>query len=171
MASASRALRFSPVSFLIGSLVTLLVVALGVSVRLTRVAGDAMAPTYVNGDVVLFSALQYWYDRPRRGDVALLHYPLEPAKLLVARLIANEGDTVRILDGRVYLNDRLLKDDYVLTEYRSHDNWGPSIVPQGYYFVLGDHRNTSSDSRHWGPVPRGYVWGRAVGRVWPPRSS
>mgnify|MGYP003694804123 CR=1 FL=1 len=69
-------------------------------------------------------------------------------------MIAEEGDTVRIVDGRVYVNDIPLQDDYVPSEFRSHDDWGPQVIPEGYYFVMGDHRNNSSDSRHWGMVPK-----------------
>ncbi len=68
------------------------------------------------------------------------------------RVIAEEGDTVRIVDGRVNVNDVALKDDdYVLAGFRSHDDWGPQVIPQGYYFVMGDHRNNSSGIRLPGP--------------------
>ena len=65
------------------------------------------------------------------------------------------------------VNERRLQDDtYVRPDYRSHDRWGPQIVAEGYYFAIGDHRNESSDSRHWGLVPRRYVWGKVIGRMW-----
>ena len=60
-----------------------------------------------------------------------------------------------------------LKDDYVAAEYRSHDDWGPQVIPEGYYFVMGDHRNNSSDSRHWGMVPKKYIIGKVQLRWWP----
>jgi len=60
-----------------------------------------------------------------------------------------------------------LKDDYVPAEFRSHDNWGPQVIPEGYYFVMGDHRNNSSDSRHWGLVPKKYIVGKVKVRWWP----
>jgi signal peptidase I len=97
----------------------------------------------------------------------MLYYPVNPEKMFVKRVIAKEGDTVRIVDGRVYVNDRPLRDDYVPPAFRSHDDWGPQVVQQGYYFVMGDHRNNSSDSRHWGQVPKKYIVGKVKVRWWP----
>ena len=74
---------------------------------------------------------------------------------------------MRIVDGRVYVNDVPLDDGYVPPEYRSHDDWGPQVIPEGYYFVMGDHRNNSSDSRHWGMVPKRYIIGKVQVRWWP----
>ena len=161
---------FRPASFVLGCLVTLCVVWVAGIFRLARVNGDAMAPAFVAGDVVLVSTFAYRNAPPRRGDVALLSYPLDPSKTMIDRVIALEGDTVRIFDGRVYINDRLLADDtYVLAKYRDHLDWGPLVTPQGYCFVIGDHRNASSDSRQWGFVPRRYLQGKVVTRVWPRR--
>jgi signal peptidase I len=95
------------------------------------------------------------------------YYPVNPEKMLVKRVIAEEGDTVRILDGHVYVNDIPLGDDYVPATCRSHDDWGPQVIPQGYYFVMGDHRNNSSDSRHWGSVPKKYIIGKVQLCWWP----
>ena len=113
-----------------------------------------MAPTLEDQDRLIVNKLVYRIGEPRRGDIVMLYYPLNPDKSFVKRVIAEEGDTVRIVDGRVYVNDIPLKDDYVSSEYRSHDDWGPQVIPEGYYFVMGDHRNNSSDSRHWGMVPK-----------------
>jgi signal peptidase I len=104
---------------------------------------------------------------PRRGDIVMLYYPLNPDKSFVKRVIAEEGDQVRIVDGRVYVNDVPMRDDFVPPEYRSHDDFGPTVVPEGYYFVMGDHRNNSSDSRHWGFVPKKYIIGKVQLRWWP----
>ena len=103
----------------------------------------------------------------RPGDIVMLYYPVNPEKMFVKRVIAQENDTVRIVDGRVYVNDVALHDDYVPEEFRSHDDWGPQVIPEGYYFVMGDHRNNSSDSRHWGFVPKKYIIGKVQLRWWP----
>ena len=71
------------------------------------------------------------------------------------------------MDGRVYVNDVPLADDYVAPEYRDHDFWGPQVIPAGYEFVMGDDRNHSSDSRHWGMVPKKYIIGKVQLRWWP----
>ncbi|HKB14287.1 MAG TPA: signal peptidase I [Vicinamibacterales bacterium] len=135
--------------------------------QVARVEGQSMAPTLEDQDRLIVNKLVYRIGEPRRGDIVMLYYPLNPDKSFVKRVIAEEGDTVRIVDGRVYVNDIPLKDDYVASEYRSHDDWGPQVIPEGYYFVMGDHRNNSSDSRHWGMVPKKYIIGKVQLRWWP----
>ena len=135
--------------------------------QVARVEGQSTAPTLEDQDRLIVNKLVYRIGEPRRGDIVMLYYPLNPEKSFVKRVIAEEGDTVRIVDGRVYVNDIPLKDDYVSNEYRSHDDWGPQIIPEGYYFVMGDHRNNSSDSRHWGMVPKKYIIGKVQLRWWP----
>jgi signal peptidase I len=135
--------------------------------QVARVEGQSMAPTLEDQDRLIVNKLVYRIGEPRRGDIVMLYYPLNPDKSFVKRVIAEEGDTVRIVDGRVYVNDIPLKDDYVSSEFRSHDDWGPQVIPEGYYFVMGDHRNNSSDSRHWGMVPKRYIIGKVQLRWWP----
>src|SRR5262245_41342237 len=135
--------------------------------QVARVDGLSMAPTLEDHDRLIVNKLVYELGDPRPGDIVMLYYPLNPEKMFVKRVIAREGDTVRIVDGRVYVNDIPLHDDYVPPEFRSHDDWGPQVVQQGYYFVMGDHRNNSSDSRHWGPVPKKYIVGKVKVRWWP----
>ena len=135
--------------------------------QVARVDGLSMAPTLEDHDRLIVNKLVYELGDPRPGDIVMLYYPLNPEKMFVKRVIAKEGDTVRIVDGRVYVNDIPLRDDYVPAEFRSHDDWGPQVVQQGYYFVMGDHRNNSSDSRHWGPVPKKYIVGKVKVRWWP----
>jgi signal peptidase I len=136
-------------------------------VQVARVDGQSMAPTLEDHDRLIVNKLVYEIGDPRPGDIVMLYYPLNPEKMFVKRVIAKENDTVRIVDGHVYVNDLPLHDDYVPEEFRSHDDWGPTVVPQGYYFVMGDHRNNSSDSRNWGPVPKKYIVGKVKVRWWP----
>jgi signal peptidase I len=135
--------------------------------QVARVDGLSMAPTLEDHDRLIVNKLVYELGSPRPGDIVMLYYPLNPDKMFVKRVIAKEGDTVRIVDGHVYVNDVPLHDDYVPEEFRSHDDWGPTVVQQGYYFVMGDHRNNSSDSRHWGQVPKKYIVGKVKLRWWP----
>ena len=135
--------------------------------QIARVEGQSMAPTLEDQDRLIVNKLAYRIGDPRRGDIVMLYYPLNPEKSFVKRVIAEEGDQVRIVDGRVYVNDIPLHDDYVPQEFRSHDEWGPQVIPEGYYFVMGDHRNNSSDSRHWGMVPKKYIIGKVQLRWWP----
>ena len=136
--------------------------------QVARVEGQSMAPTLADQDRLIVNKAAYrFFEEPQIGDIVMLYYPLNPDKSFVKRVIAKEGDQVRIVDGRVYRNDVLINDDYVPTEYRSHDDWGPEVVPEGQYFVMGDHRNNSSDSRHWKWVPKKYIIGKVQLRWWP----
>ncbi len=135
--------------------------------QVARVEGHSMAPTLADQDRLIVNKLAYRIGEPHIGDVVMLYYPLDPNKSFVKRVIAEEGDQVRIVDGRVYRNDVLLDDSFVPADFRSHDDWGPQVIPEGYYFVMGDHRNNSSDSRHWGFVPKKYIIGKVQLRWWP----
>ena len=135
--------------------------------QVARVEGQSMAPTLADQDRLIVNKLAYRLGEPHVGDIVMLYYPLNPNKSFVKRVIAEEGDQVRVVDGRVYRNDVPMDDTFVPAEYRSHDDWGPQVVPEGYYFVMGDHRNNSSDSRHWGFVPKKYIIGKVQLRWWP----
>jgi len=135
--------------------------------QVARVEGQSMAPTLADQDRLIVNKLLYRMSAPRKGDIVMLYYPINPDKSFVKRVIAEEGDTVRISDGKVYVNDVLMDDSFVPPDYRSHDDWGPQVISEGYYFVMGDHRNNSSDSRHWGLVPKKYIIGKVQLRWWP----
>jgi signal peptidase I len=135
--------------------------------QVARVEGQSMAPTLADQDRLIVNKLAYRFADPQPGDIVMLYYPIDPDKSFVKRVIAEAGDAVRIVDGRVYVNDVALRDDYVPAAFRGHDDLGPQVVPEGYYFVMGDHRNSSSDSRHWGPVPKKYIIGKIQLRWWP----
>ena len=127
-AGAGRAGRLGQ-DALSAAVYAILIVTFGFQVA--RVEGQSMAPTLEDQDRLIVNKLVYRIGEPRRGDIVMLYYPLNPDKSFVKRVIAEEGDTVRIVDGRVYVNDIPLHDDYVPAEYRSHDDWGPQVIPEG----------------------------------------
>ncbi len=139
--------------------------------QVARVEGHSMAPTLSDQDRLIVNKLTYRIGEPHIGDIVMLYYPNDPNKSFVKRVIAEEGDQVRIVDGIVYRNDIRLDDSFVPADFRSHDDWGPQVIPEGYYFVMGDHRNNSSDSRHWGFVPKKYIIGKVQLRWWPLRHA
>ena len=132
-----------------------------------RVEGQAMAPTLAHQDRVIVNRLAYTSSSPQGGDVVLLRYPMNQRKMFIKRVIAVPGDTLRIEDGRVFVNDRPLEDAYVAQTGRSHDSLGARTIPAGQYFVMGDRRNNSADSRHWGLVSEDLIIGRVAFRFWP----
>jgi signal peptidase I len=143
----------------------LLIVTFGFQVA--RVEGFSMAPTLQDEDRLIVDKLVYVLGAPRPGDIVMLRYPAEPGTMYVKRVVAQPGDQVRIVDGRVFVNAVELPDGYVAANFRSHDDFGPEVVRPGYYFVMGDHRNDSSDSRVFGEVPQKYILGKVKARWWP----
>ena len=143
---------------------TLIVTFVG---QVARVDGFSMQPTLEDNDRLIVNKLAYQLHAPAPGDVVMLLSPEEPSTALVKRVIAGPGDVVRSVDGRVLVNDVPLPDGFVAPEFRSDDSWGPDVVPEGYYWVMGDHRNNSADSRMFSYVPRKYILGKVQLRWWP----
>lgn len=137
-----------------------------------KVEGTSMTPTLVDRERIFINKFTYRFglESIQRGDTVVFWYPLDPSKSYIKRVIGTPGDRIRIEDGQVFVNGRAIAEDYVPKE-----NWDPSSwkggdeqrVPEERYFVLGDHRNSSSDSRTWGYVPRDNIYGRAVFVYWP----
>ena len=102
-----------------------------------------------------------------RGDIVVFHYPFDPSKSYIKRVIGLSGDRVRIVEGQVYVNERPLKETYVPGNYFDYRSLAEVTVPPHAYFVLGDHRSLSNDSRDFGPVAESYIYGKAVFVYWP----
>jgi signal peptidase I len=132
-----------------------------------RVEGRAMTPTLDNQDRLIVNTWSYVWSSPQRGDIVMMRYPLNPSKSFVKRVIGVGGDVVRIAGGRVFVNDVAIDEPYVDAAARSHDNSEPQTIPAGSFYVLGDRRNNSSDSRDWGLLPQANVVGRITWRWWP----
>jgi len=143
--------------------------------QVARVEGQSMAPTLKDQDRLIVNKLEYRlpHHAPHAGDIVMLLYPSDPEKSFVKRVIGEPGDTIRSVNGRVYRRpasgdlEEPLPDDFIPEEYKQFDTWGPEVVKEGFYFVMGDHRNNSSDSRSWGQVPAKYILGRVQLRWWP----
>ena len=135
--------------------------------QVARVEGRSMEPTLDNQDRLVVNKLAYRLADPQVGDIVMLEYPLNPDQSYVKRIVAGPGDVIRSVDGHVYRNDVLLPDDFIPNGDRSNDTWGPEVLQPAHYFVMGDHRNNSSDSRTWGPVPKKYILGKVQIRWWP----
>ncbi len=153
-------------TFVSAAVYATLIVTFGFQVA--RVEGKSMEPTLQDQDrLIVNKAVYRFFSDPQPGDIVMLFYPRDPDKSFVKRIIAKEGDTVRIEGGQVYVNEALLPDTHVPPAFRSYENHGPEVVREAYYFVMGDHRNNSSDSRHWGQVPEKYIIGKVQLRWWP----
>ena len=111
--------------------------------------------------------LAYAVHGPRRGDIVIFAYPRDPRQTFVKRVVGLPGDTLAIRSGAVYLNGRTLPEPYRV--YAAHGDMAPTFVPHECYFVMGDNRDVSDDSRFWGDLPRHDIIGRAVACYWPPR--
>ena len=135
--------------------------------QVARVEGKSMEPTLQDQDrLIVNKAVYKFFEDPRPGDIVMHYYPADPDKSFVKRIIAQPGDTVRIEDGTVYVNEAPFPDA-VPPEFRSREDYGPEIIQDAFYFVMGDHRSNSSDSRTWGQVPKEYIVGKVQLRWWP----
>ena len=132
-----------------------------------RVEGTSMMPTLADQERVFINKFVYKLEPINRGDVVVFHYPRDVSKSYIKRVIAVEGDRVRIDDGVVYVNDLRLPEPYVPEDYWDTRSYPETVVPRHAYFVLGDHRNLSNDSRDFGPVREQYIYGKAVFGYWP----
>jgi signal peptidase I len=132
-----------------------------------RVEGTSMQPGLRDQDRLFIDKFFFRFEKISRDDVVVFHYPRDPEKSYIKRVIALPGDTVRILQGRVFINGRQIDEPYVPRRFEDTRSMGELIVPPDEYFVMGDHRSISSDSRDFGPVDRDLIYGKAEFIYWP----
>ena len=132
-----------------------------------KVEGTSMMPTLQDQERVFINKFVYRLEPIQRGDVVVFRYPRDTSKSYIKRVIAVPGDRVRIEDGLVYVNGHEINESYVPQMYEDVRSYPETVVPPHCYFVLGDHRNLSNDSRDFGPVDESYIYGKAVFGYWP----
>ena len=128
-----------------------------------------MMPSLIDQERIFINKFVYRFGLADigRSDTVVFWFPGDPTKSYIKRVIGVPGDTVEVQDGIVMVNNRALTEPYVPAEYRDHVSMPRTIVPSEQYFVLGDHRNSSNDSRAWGYVPKNLIYGKAVFVYWP----
>ena len=132
-----------------------------------RVEGTSMLPELRDQDRLFINKFAYHFESISRGDVVVFHYPRDPSKSYIKRVIALPGDTLRIDEGRVFVNGKRIAEPYVPLRFRDDRSMAKMVIPGNDYFVMGDHRSISSDSRDFGPVPRHLIYGKAAFIYWP----
>jgi signal peptidase I len=136
-----------------------------------RVEGTSMLPRLEDSDRLFINKFVYHISSVERGDVVVFHYPRNPEQSYIKRVIALPGDRVRIDHGVVWLNGKPQIEPYVPEEYQDTESMAEIVVPPGSYFVMGDHRCISWDSRKFGPVESSFIYGKAVFVYWPARDA
>jgi len=132
-----------------------------------KVEGTSMMPSLDDQERIFINKFVYRIESIQRGDIVVFRYPRDPQKSFIKRVIGVAGDRVRIVDGHVLLNGKTLLEDYVPQVYQDDRSYSEVVVPSDSYFVLGDHRSLSNDSRDFGPVDASYIYGKAVFGYWP----
>jgi signal peptidase I len=132
-----------------------------------KVEGTSMAPLLSDQERIFINKFVYRFEPIQRGDVVVFWYPLDRSKSFIKRVIALPGETVEIRQGILSVNGQVIPEPYVPPQYEDVSDFGPVRVPKDSYFVMGDHRISSNDSRVFGPVASRFIYGRAVFAYWP----
>jgi signal peptidase I len=132
-----------------------------------KVEGTSMMPGLEDQERIFVNKFVYRWEPIQRGDIVVFRYPRDTTKSYIKRVIGVAGDRIRIENGQVFVNEEALDEDYVPNEYADARSYPEVTVPANSYFVLGDHRTMSNDSRDFGPVNERYIYGKAVFGYWP----
>jgi signal peptidase I len=136
-------------------------------VQPVKVEGTSMQPRLVDQERIFVNRFIYRFSDIQRGDVVVFWYPRDTAKSFIKRVVGIPGDTVEIKHGFVNVNGERINEPYLKPEFQDSESFRKVIIPPDHYFVLGDHRNSSNDSRNWGFVPRELIYGKAIFSYWP----
>jgi signal peptidase I len=132
-----------------------------------RVQGTSMLPLLEDSERIIVNKFTYRFHPIEHGDVVVFWYPKDPSVSFIKRVVGIPGDSVEIRRGVLYVNGKKMDEEYLRAQFNDTESYEAVQVPKGYYYVLGDHRNSSNDSRNWGEVPEKYIYGKAVFRFWP----
>lgn len=132
-----------------------------------QVEGTSMMPRLSPHERLFINKMVYHFEPIRRGDIVVFRYPLEPAKSYIKRVVGLPGERISVRAGRVYVDGEPLDEPYLPTDTADRQSYPEVLVGPDQYYVLGDHRGSSNDSRVWGTVPRKFIYGKAVFVYWP----
>jgi signal peptidase I len=132
-----------------------------------KVEGTSMQPRLADQERIFVNRFIYRFKNIHRGDVVVFWYPRDPSKSFIKRVLGLPGDKVEIRLGTIYINSVRLDEPYLSPAFKGYSSFPPVVVPPGRYFVLGDHRDSSNDSRSWGFVDRNLIYGKAIFCYWP----
>jgi signal peptidase I len=132
-----------------------------------KVEGTSMAPLLSDQERIFINKFVYRFEPIDRGDVVVFWYPLDHSKSFIKRVVGLPGENIELRAGHLYVDGKELAEPYVPASYLDGSSYGPMKIPAGNYFVMGDHRDSSNDSRVFGPVSRPYIYGKAVFAYWP----
>ena len=130
------------------------------------IPSGSMEPTLLINDRIIVSKVSYYFNEPERGDIVVFKYPKDPERNFVKRLIGKPGEVIELRDSKLYVDGKQVAQNF-LPPGLEYPDYGPIKVPEGQYFMLGDNRNNSEDSRYWGTLPEENIIGKAVVIYWP----
>jgi signal peptidase I len=171
LASSPRQKSFLRDTLEIVFLALVLYVVIQYAVQTVHVLGSSMYATLHDNDLLVASKISYKLHPPQRGDIVVFKPPDEASRDFIKRIIALPGERIHITKGVVYINGQVLREPYLPEKWTYNDNWPASgqdqLIPPDQYFVMGDNRNHSSDSRTFGPIELNSILGKAEIRIWP----
>ncbi len=138
-------------------------------VQPVKVEGTSMLPRLENEERIFVNKFTYYFNSIQRGDIVVFWFPKDPSKSFIKRVIGLPGDRIRMDEqGQLYINGQPVAEPYLSPDHnKDPDSITEQTIDQHYYFVMGDNRDASNDSRAWGLVPEKYIYGKAMFRYWP----